>query len=194
LRFYHDGLGQDTYAEQLEALEITYEDYEPGYGDARGIARTHELVVDAFDATPGHEELAARARTCALPPLLRASPQRLRDAGVLGTWSVADRSTPARAAIEDRLLWLREFYRDQVEQRGWYGFWDYGGLMHTYAADRHGRPDDIGVYACDNSEAIAPDVPVRVVGMHDVAGAPEERRSTRENSTHVRHRRSLVYG
>src|SRR5699024_1152821 len=52
LRFYHDGLGQDTYADQLEALEITYEDHEPGFGDARGIARTHELVIDAFPATP----------------------------------------------------------------------------------------------------------------------------------------------
>ena len=33
LRFYHDGLGQDTYEEQLEGLEITYEDYEPGFGN-----------------------------------------------------------------------------------------------------------------------------------------------------------------
>lgn len=32
LRFYHDGMGQDTYAEQLEGLNITYEDYEPEFG------------------------------------------------------------------------------------------------------------------------------------------------------------------
>lgn len=157
LRFYHDGLGQDTYAEQLEALEITYEDYEPGYGDARGIARSHELVLDAFPATPPHAQLAARARTCAVPPQLRASPQRLRAAGVLGTWSTADRSTPARARIEDRLLWLREFYRDQVEQRSWYGFWDYGDVMHAYDADRHSWRYDIGGYAWDNSE-LSPDL------------------------------------
>lgn len=157
LRFYHDGLGQDTYPEQLEALEITYEDYEPGHGDARGIARTHELVIDAFSTTPSHGELAARAHSCAVPPLLRASPQRLRDARVLGTWSVADRSTPARAAIEDRLLWLRDFYRDQVDQRGWYGFWDYGDVMHAYDADRHTWRYDIGGYAWDNSE-LSPDL------------------------------------
>jgi hypothetical protein len=30
LRFYHDGLGQDTYEKQYQGgLEITYEDYEP---------------------------------------------------------------------------------------------------------------------------------------------------------------------
>ena len=34
LRFYHDGMGQDTYPEQLDGLEITYEDYEPGFGIA----------------------------------------------------------------------------------------------------------------------------------------------------------------
>ena len=26
--------------------------------------------------------------------------------------------------------------QDQVEQRRWYGFWDYGDIMHTYDADR----------------------------------------------------------
>ena len=157
LRFYHDGLGQDTHAEQLEALEITYEDYEPGYGDARGIARTHELVIDAFAATPRPAELAHRVRTGAQPPQLHTGPERLRAAGVFGTWDLVDRSTPARAAIEDRLVWLREFYRDQVDQRGWYGFWDYGDVMHTYDADRHSWRYDVGGYAWDNSE-LSPDL------------------------------------
>ena len=157
LRFYHDGLGQDTHAEQLEALEITYEDYEPGYGDARGIARTHELVIDAFAATPRPAELAHRVRTGAQPPQLHTGPERLRAAGVFGTWDLVDRSTPARAAIEDRLVWLREFYRDQVDQRGWYGFWDYGDVMHTYDADRHTWRYDVGGYAWDNSE-LSPDL------------------------------------
>ncbi|MGY5765256.1 exo-rhamnogalacturonan lyase family protein [Brachybacterium sp. DNPG3] len=157
LRFYHDGLGQDTYVDQLEALEITYEDYEPGYGDARGIARTHELAIDAFAATPPHAELAARAATSALPPQILPTPARLHAAGVFGTWAPADRSTPARAAIEDRLVWLREHYRDQVEQRGWYGFWDQGDVMHAYDEDRHIWRYDVGGYAWDNSE-LSPDL------------------------------------
>ena len=52
VRFYHDGLGQEDFASQLDALEITYEDYEPGFGDAHGVARTHELTLFAYDATP----------------------------------------------------------------------------------------------------------------------------------------------
>jgi hypothetical protein len=157
LRFYHDGLGQDTFAEQLEALEITYEDYEPGYGDARGIARTHELALDVFAATPSAAELSGRAQASALPPQLVASPQRLHSARVLGDWAPVDRSTPQRAHLEDRLVFLREYYRDQVDQRGWYGFWDYGDVMHTYDPDRHSWRYDVGGYAWDNSE-LSPDL------------------------------------
>src|SRR5581483_8829372 len=31
LRFYHDEMGMKTHEQQLEGLEITYEDYEPGF-------------------------------------------------------------------------------------------------------------------------------------------------------------------
>ncbi|WP_198684073.1 Tat pathway signal sequence domain protein [Brachybacterium sp. YJGR34] len=157
LRFYHDGLGQETYADQLDALEITYEDYESGFGDARGIARTHELVIDALAATPPAEELSALAAACALPPQLAVSPQHLHAARVLGTWAPVDRSTPQRAHLEDRLVFLREFYRGQVEQRRWYGFWDYGDVMHSYDGDRHAWRYDVGGFAWDNSE-LSPDL------------------------------------
>lgn len=157
LRFYHDGLGQETFADQLDALEITYEDYEPGFGDARGIARTHELSIDAFAATPSADHLAELAAATSLPPQLCVPPARLRAARVLGTWDVVDRSTPQRARIEDRLDFLREFYRGQVEQRRWYGFWDYGDVMHTYDPDRHQWRYDVGGYAWDNSE-LSPDL------------------------------------
>ena len=63
LRFWHDGLGQDTFAEQLEGLEITYEDYEPGFGTPHGIARTHELTL---------------ARPCQRHPRTTSSPSTRR--------------------------------------------------------------------------------------------------------------------
>ncbi len=156
-RFYHDGLGQDSYAEQLEGLEITYEDYEPGFGDPHGVARTHELVLRPYQATPGGDELAEHAATLNDPPLLVASPQHLHAAGIFGDWSPVDRSTPQRAAIEDRLDFLFDFYAGQREQRRWYGFWDYGDVMHAYDPDRHQWRYDIGGYAWDNSE-LSPDL------------------------------------
>ncbi|MBP2324888.1 hypothetical protein JOF56_005273 [Kibdelosporangium banguiense] len=152
LRFYHDGMGMDTYPKQLEGLEITYEDYEPGFGDPYGIARTSELTFWALDATPSAERLAAQAAVVRTPPVLVTAPQRMRDAGVFGDWSPVDRSTPAKARIEDRLDFLFDFHRKQVDQRRWYGFWDYGDVMHTYDNDRHEWRYDIGGYAWDNSE------------------------------------------
>ncbi|MEE2522345.1 Tat pathway signal sequence domain protein [Pseudarthrobacter sp. J75] len=157
LRFYHDGLGQDTFEDQLEGLEITYEDYEPGFGSPTGIARTHELTLFAYDATPATEQLAADAAGVASPPLLQAGPESLHAAGVFGDWAPVDRSTPARADLEDKLDFLFDFYTGQVEQRRWYGFWNYGDVMHTYDADRHVWRYDVGGYAWDNSE-LSPDL------------------------------------
>ncbi|WP_158843817.1 exo-rhamnogalacturonan lyase family protein [Saccharothrix deserti] len=152
LRFYHDGLGMDTFPEQLEGLQITYEDYEPGFGTAYGVARTSELTLWALGSTPDDASLSAMSQAVQTPPLLVAPPQHLLDAGVFGDWSLVDRSTPARAAIEDRLDFLFDYHRDQVEQRRWYGFWNYGDVMHTYDTDRHQWRYDVGGYAWDNSE------------------------------------------
>ena len=152
LRFYHDGLGEDTYEKQLDALEITYEDYEPGFGTPYGIARTTELTFWALGATPTNASFAALAQANAVPPLLRSTPEHNHSAGVFGSWSPVDRSTPARTRVEDRLDAIHSYHRGQVEQRSWYGFWDYGDVMHEYDGDRNVWRYDIGGYAWDNSE------------------------------------------
>ncbi|MDX6279600.1 MAG: hypothetical protein QOH03_671, partial [Kribbellaceae bacterium] len=69
-RFYHDGMGQDTYPKQLEGLNITYEDHEPGFGTPYGIARTSELTFWALAATPTADRLGAMADQVRTPPQL----------------------------------------------------------------------------------------------------------------------------
>jgi hypothetical protein len=158
LRFYHNGLGQDDYSSQYDGgLEVTYEDYEPGFGDPHGIARTHELTLFAYVGTPPVEALAADVEHVARPPLLAVAPAHLRSVGVFGDWGLVDRSTPARAALEDQLDFLADFYAGQIEQRRWYGFWDFGDVMHAYDPDRHVWRYDVGGYAWDNSE-LSPDL------------------------------------
>ncbi|WP_157071402.1 exo-rhamnogalacturonan lyase family protein [Curtobacterium ammoniigenes] len=157
MRFYHDGLGQEDYADQLDALEITYEDYEPGFGDVHGIARTHELWLHPYAATPSAEEFAEHARCVSDPAQLVAASDGIRAAGVFGDWALTDRSTPQREQLESQLGALFEFYRGQVDQRRWYGFWNYGDVMHTYDEDRHTWRYDVGGYAWDNSE-LSPDL------------------------------------
>ncbi|MFG3204440.1 Tat pathway signal sequence domain protein [Streptomyces sp. NPDC048192] len=159
LRFYHDGMGQDTYAEQLEGLNITYEDYEPGFGTPYGIARTSELLFWANASTPDAGTLASQVQAVRVLPQLAAPPKQLIKAQVFGPglFSEPDRSTPAKAKIEDHLDFLFSYYREQVEQRRWYGFWDYGDFMHTYDTVRHQWRYDVGGYAWDNSE-LSPDL------------------------------------
>ena len=48
LRPYHDGLGQDTFEKQLEGLEVTYEDYEPGFDTPVGVGRSSEITLFAW--------------------------------------------------------------------------------------------------------------------------------------------------
>ncbi|MFD0431728.1 hypothetical protein ACFQ60_44665 [Streptomyces zhihengii] len=74
-----------------------------------------------------------------------------------GLFSEPDRSTPAKAKIEDHLDFLFTYYRDQVDMRRWYGFWDYGDIMHSYDPARHQWRYDVGGYAWDNSE-LSPDL------------------------------------
>ncbi|MBO9622558.1 MAG: Tat pathway signal sequence domain protein [Sphingomonas sp.] len=152
LRPYHDTMGMEGYDAQNQGLDITYEDYEPGWDSATGIARTSELTLWAFDATPETPRLQALAQASATPPQLMVDPARVHAAGVFGDWGLPDRSTPKRAAIEDQLANLVDFYAGEVDRRSWYGFWNHGDVMHTYDADRHQWRYDIGGFAWDNSE------------------------------------------
>jgi hypothetical protein len=158
IRFYHDGLGQETHEQELDAMNITYEDYEPGFGTPYGVARTTDLTFWVLDHTPSREDLSAMVINSDKPALLVTRPEDYLAAGVFGSlWSLPDRSTPAKKKIEDRLDWSVKFYIDQVDQRHWYGFWNYGDIMHTYDLDRHVWRYDVGGFAWDNSE-LSPDL------------------------------------
>ncbi len=85
LRFYHDGLGLDTYEKQLKGgLEITYEDYEPGFGTPMGVARTSEMMLWILPATPARERIAALADALRQPAVMVPTPQTSFESGVFG--------------------------------------------------------------------------------------------------------------
>ena len=153
LRFYHDGMGQDTYERQREGLEITYEDYEPGFGTPLGVARTSEMMLWILSATPERARFAELADALRAPAVIVATPQTLHEAGVFGgTFAPPTPTTPELEQIEGRLGWMFDFYHRQQDERSWYGFWNYGDVMHTYDADRHTWRYDVGGFAWDNSE------------------------------------------
>jgi hypothetical protein len=87
-----------------------------------------------------------------------AAPEDYLSSGVFGSlWSLPDHSTQEKRDIEDRLEWSKNYYQKQIEQHHWYGFWNYGDIMHTYDEDRHVWRYDVGGYAWDNSE-LSPDL------------------------------------
>jgi hypothetical protein len=159
LRFYHDGLGQDTYEKQYKGgLEITYEDYEPGFGTPMGVARTSEMQLWVLPATPERARLADLADALRQPAVLVATPQTTVEAGVFGhALSLPSQTSADHAPLEKQLDWMFDFYRGQQDQRRWYGFWNFGDVMHTYDFDRHEWRYDVGGFAWDNSE-LATDV------------------------------------
>ncbi|KAI4730422.1 hypothetical protein E4T49_01809 [Aureobasidium sp. EXF-10728] len=152
-RPYHDGLGEADYADQLDALEITYEDWEGGYDSPYGVAKTSELFLFGFKSTPESDVLATLTQYIDSPPVLIADHDHIARSEALGTyWQPSQNSSTSAQSIEDHLDFLTKFYQDQVSQRKWYGFWDHGDIMHTYDVDRHEWRYDIGGYAWDNSE------------------------------------------
>ena len=162
LRPYHDGLGEQNYTDQLDALKITYEDWEPDLGSPHGIARTNEIYVFVLSATPSAAEVSQMSNFVRQPPVLVPESRHIYRTAALGNyWKPVTNDGEVRSteslAIEKNLEFLFQFYVEQISQRRWYGFWDHGDIMHTYDADRHTWRYDIGGYAWDNSE-LSPDL------------------------------------
>ncbi len=138
-------------------LAASYEDVQPGMSTAYGVARTSELTLFPSAGTlPTKAVTAAQAKTGTVLPLLAAIPAYLHSAGVFGVWSLPDRSTPFKQAVEDGLDSVHAFYAKQVDAQHWYGFWQFGDFMHSYSAPRHKWHYDWGGHAWDNTELGTP--------------------------------------
>jgi len=144
------------YATRAHGLSATYEDVQEGNSVAYGVARTSEFTLVPSGAVPARAELAALGKAGATRALLSASPQYIHSAKVFGVWGPVDRSTPARAAVEDKLDSVLAFYKQQQDERNWYGFWTYGDFIHSYNYKRHVWNYDHGGYAWDNTELGTP--------------------------------------
>ena len=140
------------YDTRNHTLEASYEDVQPGFSTANGIGRTSELTLFPSASMPAREESSRQARMSAEPSLLVCAPEHYHAVSAFGVWSLPDRSTPLKRTVEEQLDAALELYRKEIEQRRWYGFWDYGDVMHAYDPARHTWRYDIGGYAWDNTE------------------------------------------
>ena len=149
---YHTAMDMRHYDTVAHGLEATYEDVQPGLSTPYGIARTSELMIFPAIGVPSSEIVSRQAALSAQPPLLVNTPEYLHDVKVFGAWSLPDRSTAGKRWIEGELDKAIAFYQKEIDQRNWYGFWNYGDVMHAYDSVRHSWKYDIGGYAWDNTE------------------------------------------
>jgi hypothetical protein len=140
------------YDTRAHGLEASYEDVQPGNSTPYGIARTSEITLWPTGSVPAKAGSALMAKAGSTPPVLVASPQYYHDVRAFGLWSVRDTSTPFKASVESGLDATLNLYLGQVDQRNWYGFWNFGDVMHSYDTARHVWRYDLGGMAWDNSE------------------------------------------
>ena len=139
------------------SLATNYEDWKPGWSTPLGVANTTDLTLWAFGAIPSNDQLVAMARAASEPPMLVCTPEYYHAQTVFGHWPLPNRTSPAARWVEDQVGGLIDYYRGQVDERSWYGFWDFGDIMHNYDFGRHEWRYDVGGWAWVNTE-LMPDM------------------------------------
>ena len=137
------------YDTEAHGLEASYEDIQEGMSTPEGIGRTSVVMLRPTMGYPGDETLAAMLNTMAQEPQLVCTPQYLHAQRAFGIWSLPD---SLYSDIERQLTEWSDFYVHEVERRHWYGFWNYGDVMHAYDNERREWRYDIGGFAWDNTE------------------------------------------
>lgn len=182
-----ENLAEDTatftawsWAESVEPMDLRHysdECYVPsayeGFDELRstpeGVANSSHIAFDFVSGSPDAVWLKALARERQNPARAVAEPELYYASRAIGTtWglpvsdsadlrSAAGDQPAVGALLERRLAGLVDFYAREVEQRGWYGYWNYGDFMHSYDQYRHQWRYDLGGFAWANNE-LAPNM------------------------------------
>ncbi len=153
---------------EAEALDYRHYDdighsqcYYEGFDEVRstpyGVANTNELTLFLFDAAEkcvSDEVLDECFMQVQKPAQLLATPEYYHEVKALGEWALVKKDTPLRTWLEEQLDAAIDFYKKEIEQRNWYGLYNYGDFMHTYDAGRHCWKYDMGGFAWQNTELV----------------------------------------
>ncbi|KXN82742.1 hypothetical protein AN958_02181 [Leucoagaricus sp. SymC.cos] len=134
-------------------LDLAYEDVGDPDPTPVGIGRSYETTIQLFPSTPSRANLAKLADVHTRVPQLVSTPEFYVSKKLWGgRWNVPNTSRSGAAAIEKQKDELLDFYVKDIDQRQFYGFWNYGDVMHTYDQTRHDWRYDVGGFAWDNGE------------------------------------------
>lgn len=135
--------------------QVYYEGYDYKGATPYGIACTSEFSVRmSEEMIPGDQALADFACAVKYPVRYVGTPEYYHERKAFGYWSLPKRGSEMENWLEDQLELAVDFYKNEPEQRNWYGMFNYGDFMHTYDKERHQWRYDMGGYAWDNTELV----------------------------------------
>lgn len=135
--------------------QVYYEGYDYKGATPFGIASTSEYSLCFSDGIiPSEEELKDFSIEINQPCQYVGTPEFYHERKAFGYWSLPRRNNEMEAWLEEQLDRAVAFYEGEVEQRNWYGLFNYGDFMHTYDRERHQWRYDMGGYAWDNTELV----------------------------------------
>jgi hypothetical protein len=140
------------YDTEAHGLDAAYEDVQPGMSTPLGIARTSVLRFRPTSTAPDEARFRHEAELLTSDEQWLCTPEYLHRQRAFGVWSLPNPQDTAHAWIEERLNRYVEEYREEIERSHWYGFWNYGDVMHTYDPVREVWMYDVGGFAWDNTE------------------------------------------
>lgn len=137
------------YDTEAHGLEAAYEDIQEGMSTPEGIGRTSTLMLQPTTGYPGDEALSALLGVLTSQPQLVCTPAYLHAQRAFGIWSLPD---TLHVETEREIAHWADFMVNEVEHRHWYGFWNYGDVMHAFDPVKQEWRYDVGGFAWDNTE------------------------------------------
>ena len=131
-----------------------YEGFEWYGASADGIATTSQCSLMLVSGYPEDEAVSAFSAAVQKPAVYVSTPEEYHRKRTLGYWSLPCTENAAERSLEAVMDKAITFYQTQIEQRRWYGLFDYGDFMHSYDAQRHTWKYDIGGCAWQNTELV----------------------------------------
>lgn len=135
--------------------QVYYEGYDYKGATPYGIASTSCYSIGFSDEMiPSEKALSDFEKCVDYPAQYVGEPEYYHDLRAFGYWSLPRKDTETERWLEEQLCRAAAFYEREVEQRNWYGLFNYGDFMHTYDRERHQWRYDMGGYAWDNTELV----------------------------------------
>lgn len=138
-----------------ESYQMTsYEGFPEVGASAYGISVTSECTLAFVSSVPSDKYLEDFGERVQKPAVYVGTPEYYHEKRAFGYWSLKETNTSVEIWLEVQMETIFNFYKEEIDNRSWYGLFDYGDFMHTYDKIRHCWRYDMGGFAWQNTELV----------------------------------------